>query len=198
MNNDLNHDNPYAVSYSVSGLDTVVSDGAGFAVDGDLVRVGKSTHLPPICVVSGEEDDLVSVSKKLSYASPVIIVAFLLSPIIGLIIFLIIRKQCEVRFYISRAVRSRGRLFCTLGVVGLIAAVAVFVGLISSGALDQYVALLILPLILLITGIVLLVKGNNALAVAKFVAPDQFWLKGFKPPFFTSLSQMPEDMYRQF
>jgi uncharacterized protein YacL len=185
-----NTDNPYAAPESFLA-EADESYSGPLRVEGDLVCVGDKVHLSEICVISGATTDLVKLKKKPTYAGPVVLIAFLLSPLIGLILYAIMKKQTTVTIYLNREVRSKRRWKVFYGFVFLFAAIGLFIALISSGAVDTAPTLLFLPLVLFIVAIVLMVKGGQLLTVKKFDKPDNFWLKGFKEPFFATLTQDP-------
>ena len=180
-------ENPYAAPVS-SHTQVDASGGQSIVVDGELVCVGSRAHLPSVCVISGRTDDLVQLQKTVTYAGPVVIFAFVLSPLIGLILYLIVRKKTELTFYMDREVHSRRRRKTFYGVLSFIAAGIVLFGLIASGAMDRTLAPLIIPLGLLVISLILMVLGTALLSVKTFRKPGTFWLKGFKGPFFSALA----------
>lgn len=181
--------NPYAVSES--GLGAAEGRSSGIRIDGDLVVVGKPASLPNICVISGETEDLIPYSRTLTYVSPVVIVVFFLSRLIGLIMYLMMRKQTPTTFFLARSVRSSMRWKIFYGLLCLAGAMAVLIGILSA---SQQVApwLIAIPIILFIVGLIFVVKGTNVLSVKKFAAPDEFGIRGCKAPFFATLEQHPE------
>ncbi len=186
-----NTDNPYAAPESFL-TEPPVSAGGPLRVEGELVCVGDQVHLPEICVISGETNDLVQLKKKLAYAGPVVLIAFLLSPLIGLILYMIMKKQTSVTMYMNQEVRTRRRWNMFYGIIFLFAAVGLLVGLISTGAVDTTLVWLVLPLALLVLAIVFMAKGGSLLSVKKYENPGNFWLRGFKPPFFATLAEDPQ------
>ena len=186
-----NTDNPYAAPESFS-TEAEESYSGPLRVEGDLVCVGNRVHLPEICVISGKTTDLVKLTKMPTYAGPVVLIAFLLSPLIGLILYAFMKRQTSVTLYLNREVRSKRRWKVFYGFVFLFAAVGLLIAMISSGAVDTTPGLLLLALVLFIVAIVLMVKGGQLLTVKKFEKPDNFWLKGFKQPFFATLAQDPQ------
>ncbi|MEQ9411289.1 MAG: hypothetical protein RIK87_26485 [Fuerstiella sp.] len=182
-------DNPYAVPDSATGVVVDHGPSGRFVIDGSLVRIDGPTQFPEMCIVTGQREDLVRVSKTLTYVSPILIIAFLLSGLIAIILYFLMRKQCTVDFYISRSARWSFRRKVLIGVCCLGLMAAVIVGLIDSGLVDRQPWLMFVPLILFATGLILIVNGANMLSVRKYVAPGQFWLKGFREPFLTRLRQ---------
>ena len=187
----FNHQNPYAVSEHASGAVRELVSG-NIRLDGDLLVVGLKAQLPEICVVSGETQDLVNVQRKLTYVSPVVIVVFILSRVIGLILYLIMRKQTKVSFYMSRQVRRKKRWMSFLGFVMLLATIAAVIGFADVGAPGMSPWLLLIPFTMFIVSVTLLIKGNHILQVKKFQKPDEFWIKGLKLPFLEAMRSAPE------
>ena len=161
-----------------------------FYVDGDQIRCGPTVRLPPICVKTGETEDLVEVRKTLAHAPGWIYLLLLLNLCVLLVVYLIVKKSCNVTYYMKREVRNKYRLYNVSAVLCLIAAVGLFIGLVDSvdngGA---HPALMLVPLVLLLTGLVLLVLGSQLLTIARHVDGQQFWLKGFGQGFFDELER---------
>lgn len=170
-------DNPYAAPESFL-TEPHVSAGGPLRVEGELICVGDQVHLPEICVVSGETTELVQIKKKLAYAGPVVLIAFLVSPLIGLILYMIMKKQTSVTMYMNQEVRTRRRWNMFYGIIFLFAAVGLLVGLISTGAIDTTLVWLVLPFALLVLAIVFMAKGGSLLSVKKYEKPGNFWLRG--------------------
>jgi|GEM_PF-1446535 len=187
-----NSDNPYAAPESfLTGAEGSYS--GALQVDGDqMICVGNRVQLPEICVISGDTDDLVQLRKMLTYAGPVVLIVFLISPLIGAILDMLLKKQTFVTMYVNRDIRSKRRWNMFFGVVFLFAAFGLLVALISSGSVEAAPAWLVVPLAVFIVAIVLMVKGGALLTVKKFEKPDRFWLRGFKPAFFAALARDPQ------
>jgi MFS family permease len=193
-----NTDNPYAAPESFHTAANESYAGPLY-VEGDLICVGNLVHLPEICVISGETTNLIKTSKRLAYISPVTLIALILilliafvGPILFIILLLTLTKQTVVTMYVSREVRAKRRRTFFSGVVFMISGVGLFVGLMKGGFVNSTPAWLILPLVLFVVAIVLMVKGGSLLSVKKFEKPGNFWLRGFKPPFFATLAEDPD------
>lgn len=186
---DINDDNPYA--FNDSTLDASIDDtpSANFYVDGDQVYGAAPIRLPAICPKTGETTDLVEVRKTLNYAPPWIYITLFVGGLcVLLIVYLIVRKSCDVTYYLSREVRNKHRNFNIIGGSSIFGSIALFVGLLaSSGPGDDPGLLLLVPLVLFFVGLICLVMGGNVITIAKHVNGTQFWLKGFKPEFFNEL-----------
>jgi hypothetical protein len=76
-----------------------------FIVDGCLVVV-KSTDLPDICVVTGKIGDNIYISKKMTYAPVWVLALILLSLLIGLLVYVLVKKTGQVGYYISQEAKA--------------------------------------------------------------------------------------------
>lgn len=184
-------ENPYAVPESASGLNPYVSAAPmpadQFYVDGDLIMCGTPVELPAICVVTGETEDLVLIQKTVAWAPKWIYLTLLAGLLILLIVYLIIRKQCKVRYYMSRRLRDRNRWMVFSGFLcwGLL-----FLSMFAADNYDLPEVFVPLGLILFVTSLVLFLLAQLPVTVARQEKGVRFWLKGFKPAFFDQLRVM--------
>ena len=188
----VDEENPYAVPESVSGFAPPVAV-AGlppdrFYVDGNLIMCGKSVVLPPICIITGETEDVVLIKKTVTWVSKWIYITLLAGVLILLIVYLILRKECKTSYYLSWRLRNRQRWMTFGAFVGFF----VGFGLIITGVVNSQVPEILVPLglISLIASLVLLFLGKPPLKAVRQENGVKFWLKGFKQPFFDKLRVM--------
>ena len=184
-------ENPYAAPESVSGVNPYVSPGSmptdHFYVDGNLIICGTPVQLPAICIISGETEDLVLIRKTVDWVPKWIYVTLLAGLLILLIVYLIVRKQCKVSYYVSRRLRNRKRWMVFSGFLCLAAFV---MSLIAAGNYNLPEVFVPLGLITFITSLVLFLLAQLPITVARQENGVRFWLKGFKPAFFEQLRVM--------
>lgn len=177
-------ENPYAVPESLSGFAPVASSSfptSQFYVDGNLIMCGSPVALPAICVVTGETEDVVPMHKTVTWVPKWIYITLLAGLLILAIVYLIVRKECKTSYYLSRRLRNRKRWMIFGGVIGFFGGIALMI----VGADSQVAGLfVVLGLVTLIGSLVLLVMGQPPISAQRQERGVQFWLKGFKQPFF--------------
>lgn len=183
-------ENPYAVPESVSGLAPVTSSSfptSQFYVDGKLIVCGTPVALPAICVVTGEIEDVVLMKKTVTWVPKWIYITLLAGVLILAIVYLIVRKECQISYYLSRRLRNRKRWMIFGGLLGFFGGIALMIA-----AADSQIARLVagLGVATLIGSFVLLVMGQLPISAQRQERGVQFWLKGFKQPFFDQLRIM--------
>ncbi|MCA9066932.1 MAG: hypothetical protein KDA96_27885, partial [Planctomycetaceae bacterium] len=154
----------------------------GFAIEGQLLRCGKTVTLPPVCIRTGSTDDLVTVNKTLKHAPPW---AFMVG---GLILVLILQKSCYVTYCISRETKKKMTLLLTIGLL-----VAVFgIGVILlDAALLQNGLLILVGIIFVVAGIITAAVSSSPLKISRRDGDQVFWISGCKQPFFNRLAGVP-------
>ena len=185
-------ENPYAAPESVSGLNPYVSAAPmptdHFYVDGNLIICGTPVQLPAICIISGETEDLVLIRKTVDWVPKWIYVTLLAGLLILLIVYLVVRKQCKVSYYISRRLRNRKRWMVFSGFLCLAAFV---MSLIAAGNYNLPPEVFVpLGIITFVSSLVLFVLAQQPITAARQENGVRFWLKGFKPAFFDQLRVM--------
>lgn len=183
----MSNDNPYAVSETLSGGAPFIATDSRFYVEGDQITFFNHTDLPEICVVTGDQEDLVRVRKTLIWVPSWIYLLLLINLLVLLIVYLIVRKKCTVSYAMSRSARNAGRMRTLTGVLTMIGGGIAGV-LIVSGNRPEIG--LVIGIVAFLVGLVLLYAGGLPISIAKHKDGRQFWLKGFKPAFFDSLRQM--------
>ena len=183
----MSNDNPYAVSETLSGGAPFIATDSRFYVEGDQITFFNHTDLPEICVVTGDQEDLVRVRKTLIWVPSWIYLLLLINLLVLLIVYLIVRKKCTVSYAMSRSVRNANRMKTLVGVLAMIGGV-ISGFLIGSG---NYPAIgFAVGLVSFLIGLILLYAGGLPITIAKHKDGKQFWLKGFKPAFFDALREM--------
>jgi hypothetical protein len=187
----MDDENPYAAAESFSGINPYTSPAPlptdQFYVDGNLIMCGTPVVLPAICVVTGETEDLVLINKTVEWVPKWIYFTLLVGLLILLIVYLIVRKQCKVSYYMSRRLRNRKRWMVFSGFLcwGFLV-----MSLIAAGNYDLPEVFVPLGLIAFITSLVLFVLAQQPITAARQENGVRFWLKGFKPAFFDQLRMM--------
>jgi hypothetical protein len=184
-------ENPYAAPESVS--DFAPTDAMSgfptdrFYVDGNLIMCGKTVVLPAICVITGETEDVVLMKKTVTWAPKWIYITLLVSILVLLVLYFILRKECKTSYYLSRRLRNRKRWMIFGGLVSFFGGFALMI----AGA-DSQVPEIFLPLglISLIGSLVLLILGQPPVKAERHENGVRFWLKGFKQPFFDQCRAM--------
>ena len=136
--------------------------------------------LPSYCVKTGEpvsEEGIVT--RKITWSPLWVLLIFFLSPLIGLIVYFIVRKKCEITFGLSPAIQSKYR---TRRLIALAVALACFVGIFVGASMDN-VTIIMASVIFMLMAIVVAIVGNAPLTAANHVN-GRFWIKGFTPEFF--------------
>lgn len=192
----MDEENPYAAPESVSGFAPALAMSGfpsdRFYVDGNLIMCGTAVELPEICVLTGDRDDLVKVTKTVSWL-PKWYSFLLLFGLIGIIVFIVLRltqqKKCHAGYYLSRSSRNFRRFLTGVGWLGFIGSI---VFMIVAGNME-----IVAAEILLVTGIVAMVGflvmalfGQLPIRIDRHENGVKFWLKGFKQPFFDQLRAM--------
>lgn len=159
-------ENPYAVSAECMGKgesDTSTNDPYSFQVVGNAVVCGSEVILPSICPLTRDTEDLVPASVTAEYA----------------IFSLVIRQRsCRVIYWLSRQTRRKQRWtkagFLVLFWIGI---ASMFVGtpLESPGVPLATV----LGIICIFASVVGLRRTGIRLHVARYKAPNTYWISGF-------------------
>ncbi len=180
----VDHSNPYAVDAGdlteppghERSHARVSND---FYVDGKQIECGAELVLPSICIRTGETEDLVEVTKTLSYSSPIMFI------IGGAILAAVTAKKCTVTYFLSQETSRRNRNAVIVGVVSVVLGIAVIFGGIAAE-----VELAVLPgVVLLLGGLIVMGLMQTGLKATKHKG-GRFWLSGFKPNFFDELADM--------
>lgn len=124
--------NPYAPPQAESFGAFRTGAATGYHVQGDCLVVEKGTALPDICVLTGQRTQGDRVQRKLQWAPPWLAVVVVISPLIYIIIYFIMRKTGELSFALSPEARKRRQTGILIGVGGSILAVGMMIGAIAA------------------------------------------------------------------
>lgn len=185
------NENPYQVAndYSQEPQQSNGYSPTQFYVDGSQIICGKEVMLPPVCVRTGEREDLVEVRRKaIYYVHPAVYVALIGGLIPLLILYMILRKKVVVSFYLSRRVRNRRMIGMVLGLVLFISSFFT-IPVMAEMRVNEGVGLLAF-IGMMFTGLILLLMNQSAITAKRHQNGSIFWLAGFKPAFFNTLRSM--------
>ncbi|MBC7966455.1 MAG: hypothetical protein H7Z17_11100 [Fuerstia sp.] len=192
----MDEENPYAASESVSGFAPALAMSGfptdRFYVDGSLIMCGTTVELPEICVLTGDRDDLVKVTKTISWL-PKWYSVLILFGLIGIIVYIVLRvtqqKKCNAGYYLSRSSRNFRRFLTVVGWLGFTASI---VFMIVAGNMDIVSAdiLLVTGIVAIFGFLVMAILGQLPIRIDRHENGVKFWLKGFKQPFFDQLRAM--------
>jgi hypothetical protein len=130
--------------------------------------------LPLYCVKTGEpitEEDLRT--RTLTYSPSYVIILIVLSLLIGLIVYLIVRKKCTLTFGLSPRIRSKYR---NRVLIALFVAILCVGGIFLSVKLDNGM-LMFASIVLMLVSLVVVLLGGSPLTAANHVN-GRFWIKG--------------------
>jgi hypothetical protein len=173
--------NPYAAPIAVPQGSYAARPGIDLYQLGDKLVLRKGTVLPDLCVVTGQPTGGQMKHRSLGWIPPWVAILFVLSPAIGLIVALIVRKSGDVTFGWSLPARSKrtrgvlvglGVLFSTFALVGL-------------GIATELPGIALLGLVTFIVGLVMAIVSGQPFQVAKI--DKEFIHLKVKPAFLTAM-----------
>jgi LSD1 subclass zinc finger protein len=175
----VDESNPYAPPKSQLSSQRANYQTSGFQVDGQLIRCGTELRLPPICVRTGGTTDLTEVTKTLKH-SPVW--AYMVG---GVILALIMQRSCKVTYFLSDVARKKQKklLLIGLGIMGL----GIIVMAIGA-AMNIPDAMVPIGILVIVGGLITAILSQQSLKINKREGSTIFWIGGFKPAFFETLS----------
>lgn len=159
-----------------------LGDGS-FRVEGKLLVVRSGAVLPPICVKTNQPvspHDVVS--RRLTWCSPLVALLILLSGLLLILVYFLVRRHCTLTFGLLPAVRRKYR---NRRLVKSIAAIALFFALPVTAAMDS-TAVTIVVLVLFLVSIVSLFIGNSPLSVTNY-RKGEFWIAGCSKDFLAGI-----------
>ena len=150
--------NPYAAPVAGGHAHTGAPGAAGqdFWREGELLVVRKGTHLPDVCLATGQPTGGNVKTKTLQWMPPWIGVVFVLSWPIGLILMLILRKKGQLTYFLSQQAEEKRKKGIMIG-IGLIIAFFASVGI--GIALEAPFAAVVGTLLFIVGLIVAIVYG---------------------------------------
>lgn len=167
----MNSANPYAPPADATPAFGPAGATAGIRREGDRLVVPKGAVLPARCVKCNAAAEH-SEHKKLTWAPPWVFIIFVLSWLIGLIVYLVVRKTGDVTYSLcpEHLGKRRNGRFAMLGGVALL-----FGGIFAGIAVNE-------PLVMLlglVGGLVAIIVGAVMAAMAQptKIDPTHIWLK---------------------
>ena len=135
----------------------------GYYVSGLLLVADKGAALPDLCLYSGKPTSAKRVTKKFSWAAPGLALLVLVSPLIYIIAYFIVRKTGTLEFSLSEEARSRR----TSGIVIALGGTAASFVLFSVAAGTESRAALLGALALMLTALIVGSVRSRVIQVAK-------------------------------
>ncbi len=176
------YQSPLPIATAVDESSAPVS-GDLFYVDGKYIIARSGDMLLPICVKTGRPvgaDEMVT--KRFVWAPSWVGLLFLLSPLVLLIVYLAVRKNCKLTYGLSREIKARyrNRIVIKAAVcIGSFAAMfASFAGKPSQWGLIWLVVFLV--------SLIACAYGNSPLTVSKH-ENGEFWFTGASREFLAAV-----------
>ncbi|MBL8817817.1 MAG: hypothetical protein JNL58_17460 [Planctomyces sp.] len=185
------NENPYSVSPgTVQQYDPFQGhQPTRFYVDLPYIQCGPEVVLPPVCVRTGVQEDLVEIRRKsIYYVHPAVYIALIGGLLPLLILYLVLRKKVVVTYFIARRVRTRQILGTVFGLLGLVGSFVLMIVLVDTQLPPEIVVPVFL--VTMVGSLILMLISQPPITVKKHDSSTLFWLKGFKPPFFDSLRRI--------
>jgi hypothetical protein len=174
--------NPYAAPTASDAYPGAQRNVAEFFRDGDALVVRKGSMLPDVCVMTGAPTGGNAVTKTLTWVPPWVVVLFvLISPIIGVIVMMIVRKSGVLTYCISREAQAKRRMGILIGVGLLLGGI----GLIVAGIAAEVAALALVGFVAFLAGIIVAAVTGAPFRVNK-IDKDYIYLR-VKPEFWAGL-----------
>jgi len=98
--------NPYAPPRNDDFSALPVGSGSGVQLVGDTLICEKGASLPPLCLFNGEPGDD-RISRTFTWAPQWALVIVAMSPLIGAVVYLIVRKTGKLEYSLGKAARKR-------------------------------------------------------------------------------------------
>jgi hypothetical protein len=170
---DETFDEPITIDYSATLADE------GIDVDGKHLVVCSGAVLPPFCVKTNrpvEPEDMTC--RRLTWCHPLYALLILVSGLLLIILYFVVRKRCTITFGLSPEMRRRYR---NRIILKLVAVIVLFFALPAAGAANSDVAIVIVGVLFLIA-VFALFLGNSPLAVTAY-DNGEFWIAGCSQEF---------------
>ena len=152
-------------------------------VEGKQFVCGDGMVLPARCVKTNEPlTDKEMKKHDFYWCTPVIAVAILLSPLIVILLYFILRKKCTLTFGVSAALRKRRR---KVVLVKCLLALGLFIAMPFAAGTDS-TPLIVTTIILFLIAVIAIFVGNSWLRVTSF-RDKKFSFRGASPEFLQSL-----------
>lgn len=151
----------------------VLASKSGIRADGKFLVIRTDAILPKRCIKTNQPVDDPPVTRKLYWAPPWIIALILINLLVVLIVYMVMRKECRITYYINKQHKNRrlinlaiGCGLFVFGVVGFFGGIVFESGLFALGSALIWLA-----------SIVFLVIVGKVISVTKY-KDDEFWIKG--------------------
>lgn len=161
-----------------------------FSVDNDRLVVTSETELPAYCIIRNEPVDVAQGKWVTLYWAPQLAYLLMLGGPIGFLAVSLLRKQCRLRFYLSKEIRwryTRSLLIRWLIVIQLIVGSIVW-AVAANGPVWLIAASLF--------SLVILVFGNEPLKVESH-RDGKFWISGFSQEYLERLRWIEHKQKKQ-
>ena len=154
-----------------------------FYTDGKFLVIRSGAVLPSRCVKTNQPIPESSLkTRDMSWAHPMIAVLVLLSPLILIIVYFIVRKTCTVTYGVHSDIRRQKRKWFWIKIA---LAIVLLIAMLVASAADSPIAIMI-TLLALIAAVISLFIGNSPLGISKHRS-GEFWLKGCSEEFLESV-----------
>ncbi len=148
-------------------------------VEDKYLVVTSGTALPSFCVKTNRAVQPQDIQqRRLSWCPPIVGLLILLSGLLLILIYFIVRKHCTISFGLSPDIRKKYR---NRRVFKVIAVILLFFALPFTAAIDN-IAVVITVFILFLVAVVSLFIGNSPLAITKH-RKGEFWISGCSKEF---------------
>lgn len=111
--------NPYAPPQHDDFSGLPLGAGGGPRLLGDTLICDKGSALPPLCLFNGEPSNE-RLSRTLSWAPQWFLAVAVMSPLIGAIVYFIVRKTGQLEYSLSTTARKRSRSAVWLSLGGIV------------------------------------------------------------------------------
>jgi hypothetical protein len=153
-------------------------------VDGKSLVVKSPAELPPRCIKTNEPVDAQAITKTIHYAPPWVYVLFLIHILIGLLVYVLVRKACRITYYMTEDQRSK---YWYRGLATWLILLGGF-AMIFVALARQSPMLGVLSGLLILGGLVYAAIATNSVSIAKH-RDGEFWIRGCGPDFLRSVAQ---------
>ena len=181
--------NPYAPSKASLGAgagNTTVSSEPTAWRDGRVLVTLQDSSLPPRCVRCNAPADLPTRMRTLYWVNPFLHLLLLISPLILVIVYYVVRKKAEVDPGLCELHKKRR----TQGIIAAWVACLGGFGLVFAGVSADVPAFAVMGLLLLIAAIVIGIFAGR-LVFAKKITPDEVRLGGVCRAYLDELPEYP-------
>ena len=127
--------NPYAPPRSETPAALVVTP-SGYRAEGNVLFVDKGVELPDVCIFSGEPTSEGRARKKLQWAPSWLAVLIVISPLVYIIVYYLVRETGTLGFSIGRAARKRRASGIAIAAGGSILGLGAIIVSAGSGELN--------------------------------------------------------------